>query len=138
MGCENSGTRWQRDSGHRTGHILATGLRVALQCANSHPTGHWTSTWMVCNLGECPRIHGLPSLQQPMEIQHHLGQILEGQHPLQQGVQIPYWGSKTPERLRDNIAVLEYINSSTNFGRFAEEFNNYHGATMEEDQQMEG
>jgi len=74
----------------------------------------------------------------PMEIQHHLGQILEGQHPLQQGVQIPYWGSKTPERLRGNIAVLEYINSSTNFGRFVEEFNNYHGGTMEEDQQMEG
>ena len=74
----------------------------------------------------------------PMEIQHHLGQILEGQHPLQQGVQIPYWGSKTPERLRGNIAVLEYINSNTNFGRFVEEFNSYHGGTMEEDQQMEG
>jgi hypothetical protein len=75
----------------------------------------------------------------PMEIQHHLGQILEGQHPLQQGVQIPYWLSKTPERPRGNInVVLEYIKSSTNFGRFVEEFNNYHGATMEEDQQMEG
>ena len=39
---------------------------------------------------------------------------------------------------RGNIAVLEYINSSTNFGLFVEEFNNYHGATMDEDQQMEG
>ena len=38
----------------------------------------------------------------PMEIQHHLGQILEGQHPLQQGVQIPYWGSKTPEAQRQH------------------------------------
>ena len=74
----------------------------------------------------------------PVEIQHHLGQILEGQHPLQQGVQIPYWGSKTPERLRGNIAILEYINSSTNFGLFVEEFNTYHGATMDEDQHMEG
>ena len=75
----------------------------------------------------------------PTEVQQHLSQLLENQHPLQQGVQIPYWGAKTPERLRGNMAVLEHININTNVVRYAEEFNTYHGGTTEEeDQQMEG
>eukprot|EP00435_Cladocopium_sp_Y103_P003048 s1784_g1.t1 len=74
----------------------------------------------------------------PVETQQHLSQILEGQHPLQQGVQIPYWGSKTPERLRGNMAVLEHINSNTNVARYVEEYNTYHSSTSGEDQQMEG
>ena len=74
----------------------------------------------------------------PAEVQQHLNQLLEGQHPLQQGVQIPYWGSKTPERLRGNMAVLEHVNSNTSVQRYIEEFNNYRGQQAEEDQHMEG
>ena len=74
----------------------------------------------------------------PAEVQQHLNQILENQRPLQQGIQIPYWGAKTTERLRGNQAVLEHVNSNTNMPRYIEEFNSYHGPTPEDDQQMEG
>ena len=74
----------------------------------------------------------------PAEVQQHLNQILENQHPLQQGIQIPYWGAKTTERLRGNQAVLEHVNSNRNMPRYIEEFNSYHGPTPEDDQQMEG
>ena len=34
----------------------------------------------------------------PTEVQQHLNHVLENQHPLQQGIQLPYWGAKTSER----------------------------------------
>ena len=73
----------------------------------------------------------------PAEAQRAINNILETNHPLQQGIQLQHYGSKTRERLRGNPAIMEWVNTTSNFQEFADAFNTYHGSNMD-DANMEG
>ena len=73
----------------------------------------------------------------PAEAQRAVNNILETNHPLQQGIQLQHYGSKTRERLRGNPAIMEWVNTTSNFQEFADAFNTYHGSNMD-DANMEG
>ena len=68
----------------------------------------------------------------PTEVQQHLNQVLENQRPLQQSIQLPYWGAKTSERLGGNPTVLEFVNANTNMAQYIIDFNEYHEETRED------
>ena len=67
------------------------------------------------------------------EVQQHLNLILENQHPLQQGSQLPYWGAKAAERLRGNPTILQYVNGNINMSQYVIDFNEYHSPTRDDD-----
>ena len=68
----------------------------------------------------------------PDEAQRAINNILETNHPLQQGIQLQHYGSKTRERLRGNPAIMEWVNATSNFQEFADAFNVYHGSNMDD------
>ena len=68
----------------------------------------------------------------PAAIQQHVDRILENQHPLQQGIQLPYWGAKTTQRIRGNPTILQFDNANTNMDQYISEFNESHGPTAED------
>ena len=82
----------------------------------------------------------------PGEAQQALNNILDSNHPLQQGVVLQHYGSKNGERIRGNPTIMEWANSVTNFQEFVEAYNVYHttntdgGMNIDEDEDgnMEG
>ena len=59
-------------------------------------------------------------------LQKQLHDLLALQHPLNSGMQLPYYGAKTIERIRGNSQVWQHV-MKFNFEEFAVRFNEYHG-----------
>ena len=96
---------------------------------------------------ECLHYSGTGVLNMlPGEAQQAVNNILDSNHPLQQGVVLQHYGSKTRERIRGNPTIMEWVNSVTNFQEFVEAYNVYHttntdgGMNIDEDEDgnMEG
>ena len=90
---------------------------------------------------ECLHYSGTGVLNMlPGEAQQAVNNILDSNHPLQQGVVLQHYGSKTRERIRGNPTIMEWVNSVTNFQEFVEAYNVYHttntdgGMNIDEDE----
>ena len=59
-------------------------------------------------------------------LQKQLHDLLALQHPLNSGMQLPYYGAKTIERIRGNSQLWQHV-MKFNFEEFTVRFNEYHG-----------